>query len=116
MDECRAVRLLTPFVSRLAAFNSVIKRGRSFVLLKGIAAVDDNQLARDVGGGFGSKKGDRRSDLVRAARAADRSISARDCLLRPCIIASPSMHAQLWQAFGKERQFDPNLPPLAIIS
>src|ERR1700688_4365479 len=60
---------------------SVVLTGRPFVLLQGIAAVNDEQLAGDVRGGFGGKKRDRRGDFVRTAGAAHGSISTRDDLM-----------------------------------
>lgn len=39
---------------RSSATILVVQFGRAFVLLECIASVNDNQLTRDVGGGFGS--------------------------------------------------------------
>src|SRR5713101_2297796 len=65
-----------------AGSRSVVQIGRAFVLLEGIAAVNDDQLAGDVGGGFGGEKRDGCGDFVRTAGAADRSISTRDNFVR----------------------------------
>src|SRR5713101_6921873 len=61
-----------------AGSRSVILIGRAFVLLEGIAAVNDDQLAGDVRGGFGGEKRNRSGDFLRTAGAADGSISSRD--------------------------------------
>jgi hypothetical protein len=61
--------------------HSVVGTGRSFVLLKGIAPVDDDELARDVRGGFGRQEDDRCGNFIRAARAADGSTSTGDHFL-----------------------------------
>src|ERR1700732_4129986 len=45
---------------------SVVRLGRAFVLLQRVAAVNDEQLSGDVGGGFGGEKRDRSSDFVGA--------------------------------------------------
>src|SRR5580700_6036666 len=60
-----------------AGSRSVVLIGWPFVLLQGIAAVNDDQLAGDVGGGFGGEKRDSSGDLVGAAGAAHGSISTR---------------------------------------
>src|ERR1700722_19718561 len=57
---------------------SVVKIGGAFVFLDGVAAVDDDELAGDVGGCFRSEKRDSGSDFVRTARATHWSISACD--------------------------------------
>src|SRR5216683_3397462 len=57
---------------------SVVQSGRAFVLLDGIATVNDDQLAGDIRGGFGGEKCDRGRDFVRAAGAADGSIFTSD--------------------------------------
>lgn len=51
---------------------------RAFVLLEGIAAVNNDQLARNVGGRFAGEKRDSRGDFVRAAGAANGSVSSGD--------------------------------------
>jgi hypothetical protein len=61
---------------------SVVKIGRAFVLLDGIAAVDDDHLAGDVGRGFASKERDSSGNFVRTPGTADRRILTSDDFLR----------------------------------
>src|ERR1700686_195632 len=70
---------LFPFArTQSGGSRSVVQIGRAFVLLESIAAVNDDQLAGDVGGGFGGEKSDGSGDFVRTAGAPDGSISAGD--------------------------------------
>src|SRR5258707_4873917 len=57
---------------------SVVMLGRAFVLLEGIAAVNDQQLSGDVGGRFGGKKHDGSGDFVGAAGTTYGSIFTGD--------------------------------------
>src|SRR6202166_3782474 len=60
---------------------SVVRIGRSFVFLDGIAAVDDNHLAGHVGCLFTREEGDSSSDFLRTPGAAHRRVSASDNFL-----------------------------------
>src|ERR1700737_3507398 len=75
-------KLFASLVAALSVEMSVVKIGRAFVLLDGIAAVDDNHLAGDVGCGFGSEERDRSGDFVRTAGSADRGILTGNDFLR----------------------------------
>ena len=57
---------------------SVVQIGRAFVLLDGVAAVNDDQLAGDIGGRFGGEKRDSCGNFVGTTGAADGSISTSD--------------------------------------
>src|SRR6267154_6147564 len=60
---------------------SVIEVWRPFIFLNGVAAVNNDELAGDVGGGLRGEKRDRGGDFVRAARATHRGISSGDDLV-----------------------------------
>src|SRR5438105_11830010 len=67
-----------PLQGQSAASRSVIQIGRAFVLLEGVAPVNDDHLAGYIGRGFGREKRDSSSHFLRATGTADGSISTSD--------------------------------------
>jgi hypothetical protein len=81
--NAEAVRLLTLFLFLVGLPHLSKKVGRwPVALLKSIAAVTDDQLTAEIGSGFGSERGDRGSDLVRAAGPFPGSVFACDDFVR----------------------------------
>jgi hypothetical protein len=79
---CALPALSYPFTRGApAAEPSVIRIGRTFVLLDGIAPIDHNHLSGDVGCGFASEEPDSSGNFLRTPGAADRRILATDDFL-----------------------------------
>jgi hypothetical protein len=66
---------------RLPVEMSVVKIGWAFVFLDGIATVDDDHLASDVGSGFAREERDSSGDFVRMAGSPDRRVLTSDDFL-----------------------------------
>ena len=69
---------LPPGAELPGSARSVVQIRRAFVFLDGVAAVDNDELAGDIGGRFRCEKRDGGGDFVRTARATHRSVSACD--------------------------------------